>query len=113
MASTPYKNNQEELEHSISHGVSFDNINLRNVSFWMIFGIFLLTIILYGLYNMYTYNQFLSSERAAINMEFHDLNAMREREQQLLNTLELIDEENRRYRIPIDSAMALMADEYP
>ncbi len=108
---TNYHNEQEELEHSISHGVSFDNINLRTVSFWMVLGILIVSIILYGLYNMYTYNQFLSSQQAAISSEYHDLNQRRDREHEKLNSLELIDEEERRYRIPVDSAMSLIVTE--
>lgn len=100
--------NPEELNRSISQGVSSDNINLRTVTFWMVLGILMITVILYGLYNMYTYNQFLSSQQAAINAEYHELNWKREREQEKLNSFELIDEESRRYRIPIDSAMTII-----
>jgi hypothetical protein len=76
-----------------------------------VLGIVMVTIILYGVYNMYSYNQFLSSQQAAINAEFHELNQRMERDHRMLNTFELVDEENRRYRIPIDSAMALIARE--
>ncbi len=102
------KENQD-LEKSISLGVSEDNINLKAVSFWIVLGIVLVIIILFGVYNMYNYNQFLSSQQAAIDADYHELYQMREREHRMLNTFELVDEENRRYRIPIDSAMALIA----
>ncbi len=108
MADKPY-NSKEEFDRSVSYGVSFDNVNLRTVSFWLILGTLIVTIILYGIYNMYAYNQFLSSERAAINVEFYELKERREQENRKLNTIELIDEEEGRYRIPIDSAMSLIA----
>ena len=102
------KENQD-LQKSIAFGVSEDNVDLKTVSFWIVLGIVLVIIILFGVYNMYNYNQFLSSQQAAIDAEYHGLNDMREREHRMLNTFELVDEENRRYRIPIDSAMALIA----
>jgi hypothetical protein len=102
---------QKDIEKEISLGVSEDNVSIRTVSFWMVLGIVMVTIILFGLYNMYNYNQFLSSQQAAIDAEFHELKQRKEREHRMLNTVELVDEENRRYRIPIDSAMTLIARE--
>ena len=103
-----YKDHRE-LESSIFKGVTHDYVNLRTVAFWMILGIVMVTIILIGLYNMYTYNQFLSSQQAAINAEYHELEQRREQDRQKLSSFELIDEENRRFRIPVDSAMTLIA----
>lgn len=111
MAIKSYNNEQEELKRSVSYGASFDNINLRSVTFWLIFGVLLVVIILYGLYNMYSYNQFLTTQETAINTEYQELAERREQEHEKLNSLELIDEENRRYRIPIDSAITLIANE--
>jgi hypothetical protein len=111
MTKDTFNKDRQELERAISYGVSEDNINLKTVSFWIVLGILMVTIILYGVYNMYSYNQFLSSQEAAINAEFHELNRMRERDHRMLNTFEVVDEENQRYRIPIDSAMALIARE--
>ncbi len=108
MTKEPLNKKQQELENSISLGVSRDYINLRTVSFWMILGVVMVTIILVGLYHMYNYNQFLSSQQAAINAEYHELEQRRERDRQKLTSFEMIDEENRRYRIPVDSAMTLI-----
>ena len=98
-----------DLEKAISLGVTEDNVNLKTVSFWIVLGILMVTIILYGVYNMYNYNQFLSSQQAAIDAEYHELYQKRERDHRMLNTFEVVDEESRRFRIPIDSAMALIA----
>ncbi len=100
---------RQDLDKEITFGVSEDNINLKTVSFWIVLGIVLVTITLFGIYNMYNYNQFLSSQEAAINAEFHDAQQRKDRDHRMLNSFELVDEENRRYRIPIDSAMALIA----
>jgi len=105
------KENQD-LEKSISFGVSEDNVSLKTVSFWIILGIVLVIITVFGVYNMYNYNKFLSTQQAAIDAEYHGLNDMRERDYRMLNTFELVDEENQRYRIPIDSAMTLIARDY-
>lgn len=100
---------RSNFEKEVSFGVSEDNVSLRTVSFWIVLGIFVVIITLIGVYNMYKYNQFLSAQQAAIDTEYHELKERREREYQMLNTFELVDEENRRYRIPIDSAMTLLA----
>ncbi len=104
-------NIQDKLKSSISLGVTHDYVNLRTVAFWMILGIVMVTIILIGLYNLYNYNQFLSTQQAAINAEYHELEQLRERDRQKLTSFEMIDEENRRFRIPIDSAMTLIASD--
>ena len=109
MAKDQVNKENQDLEKSITMGVSEDNVNLKTVSFWIVLGIVLVIIILFGVYNMYNYNKFLSTQQAAIDAEYHELNAMRERDHRMLNSFELVDEENRRYRIPIDSAMVLIA----
>lgn len=109
MANDRSDKEHQYLEKSISSGFSDDYVNLKTVSFWIVLGIVIVTIILIGLYNMYNYNQFLSSQQAAINAEFHEMNQRKERDHRMLNTFELVDEDNRRYRIPIDSAMTLIA----
>ncbi len=110
MAQQSDPNNNKELEQSISHGVSPDHINVRRVSFWFMAGIIIISVSLFGLYHFYSYNQFLSSQQAAIDTSYEELEKRLEEEQRILNTFELIDEEDRRYRIPIDSAMTLIAD---
>ena len=104
-----YDESRNELERSIDYGVSYDNINVRNVTFWIVLGLIIVIVMLFGVYNMYTYNQFLSQQQSAISSESHELKQIREEEHRKLNTLELIDEENMRYRIPIDSAITLIA----
>ncbi|MBP3191072.1 hypothetical protein [Natronogracilivirga saccharolytica] len=110
--SDPGNQYQKDFEDSIQYGVSFDNVNLRTVSFWIVLGIIIVAIILYGVYNMYTYNQFLSSQQAAIEAEFHELEEMRERDQERLHSVSMVDEEEGRYRIPIDSAMTLIVRQH-
>ncbi|MDG5765973.1 hypothetical protein QA596_00750 [Balneolales bacterium ANBcel1] len=108
MEKEPKSGYQADLEHSLGDGVSPDNINLRTVSFWIILGIVIVVITLFGVYNMFSYNQFLSSQQAAIDADYHELNERRAADHRMLNSFEVVDEEARRYRIPIDSAMTLM-----
>ncbi len=109
MTKDSFNKENRDLEKSISLGITEDYVNLKTVSFWIVLGIIMVTIILYGVYYMYNYNQFLSSQQAAIDAEYYELNQKRERDHQMLNTFEVVDEESRRFRIPIDSAMALIA----
>ena len=102
---------QDQFEQSLDYGVAYDDINLRTVSFWIVLGIVIVAIILYGVYNLYSYNQFLSSQQAAIETEFHELEERRKRDHERLHSLEVIDEEEGRYRIPIDSAMTILVQE--
>lgn len=102
---------REEFESSLLYGVSHDQINLRTVSFWIVLGIVIVVAAIIGVYHMYTYNQFLSSQRAAINAEFVDTEIRRQRDHRMLHSFEVTDEENRRFRIPIDSAMTLLSDQ--
>lgn len=102
---------REEFESSLLYGASHDRINLRTVSFWIVLGIIIVVLAIIGVYHMFTYNQFLSSQRAAINAEFIDTENRRQRDHRMLHTFEIIDEENLRFRIPIDSAMTLLTQQ--
>ncbi len=102
---------REELESSMLFGASHDHINLRTISFWIVLGIVIVVVAIIGVYHMYTYNQFLSSQKAAINAEFIDMENRRQRDHRMLHSFEITDEENRRFRIPIDSAMTLLTEQ--
>ena len=100
------------LLDEIKAGFSPDQINLKRVAAWFFLGIVIVAISLYGLMHMYEYNRFVASQNAAIRALYPEQNARLFRENRQLNSLEVIDAEERLFRIPIDSAMTLVVTEY-
>lgn len=101
----------DSLGTSINYGAAPDQMDFGAITRWLIGGIIVVAISLVGLYHMFNHYQFRASQRAVIEAEFRDVTERREREQQILNSFEVIDEEKGRYRIPIDSAISLILKE--
>lgn len=99
----------EEVVHSIAHGVMSDKINYRRLAFWTILGIVLFVVFVYSLVNMFDYNKFRTSERLSAQTEFTEINKLQENDRKQLNSFGVVDEENNVYRVPIDSAINYLA----
>lgn len=107
-----YEQKGSSLLDEIKAGFSPDQINLKRVAAWIFLGIIIVAISLFGIRHMYEYNRFMTSQNAAIRALYPERNAQLFREGRQLNSLEVIDAEERLFRIPIDSAMTLIVTEY-
>lgn len=94
----------EEISASIQHGVMYDKLNIRRLTFWSILGIVLVLLFIQALIEMYQFNRDISQE-AASSTEFYQVNQQNKEATETLNSFGVVDLENGIYRIPIDSAI--------
>lgn len=99
----------EEIAHSIDHGVMEDRLNYRKLAFWTITGIVLFVVFVLSLINMFDYNKFLTNEQLSAQTEYPNLQELRNNDEQRLNSFGVVDQENKVYHVPIDSAINYMA----
>jgi hypothetical protein len=103
---------QPEVQESIRYGATPDNLNYVQLFALFFAGIILVIVLVYASMTMYRYMIFKSSQEAAINAVFYELEDLKERQKQTLTTFEILDLEAGIYRVPVDSAISLVLDDY-
>lgn len=99
----------KKVADSIEHGVMLDQLNIKRLTFWSVFGMILVVIFVKALYEMNQYNEQNTQERVSAESEYYQVNQMKRNSQQQLDSFGVVDLENGIYRIPIDSAISQMA----
>ncbi|MDX1586386.1 MAG: hypothetical protein R3222_06570 [Balneolaceae bacterium] len=94
----------------VKYGATFDNLNYRRLTFWSIFG--LATILVFVLAIIYVYDYTMSSmEQRADRTQYYEIEQLKENDQIILESYGVVDPEEGIYRIPVDSAISLIANE--
>ncbi|MGF1669861.1 MAG: transposase [Balneolaceae bacterium] len=101
----------EEFSDSMKFGASFDNLNIKRLTFWTVFGTFLVLIMIIGLLKVYDFTITTTQKNVAAESIFYDISELKERDNETLNSFGVVDPEEGIYRIPIDSAISLMVKE--
>ena len=91
---------------SVEHGVMLDQLNIKRLVFWSVFGTGLVIVFVIGLLEMYQYNQQVTQERVSADSEYYQANQMKREAREQLNSFGVVNLENGTYRIPIDSAIS-------
>lgn len=97
-----------EFQASVDQGVMSDEIGMSRVVFWTVATSVLVVILIAIAYNLYKFYKFDKEFQQAVNVEYRELNEHRAQNINLLNELEVIDEEQGIFRIPVDSAKTLL-----
>lgn len=101
----------EEVAESVEYGVMFDDLNIKRLVFWSVFGIILVLIFVKALFEMYQYNTRSIQETVSANSEYYQVNQLKRDARDQLNSFGVVNLENGIYRIPIDSAINEIAAE--
>jgi transposase-like protein len=94
---------------SVQHGVMLDQLNIKRLVFWSVFGTGIVIVFVIGLIEMYQYNQQVTQDRVSAESEYYQANQMKREAQEQLNSFGVVNLENGTYRIPIDSAITEIA----
>lgn len=103
---------QKSVQDSIRLGVSPDDLNYKKLFGYTFLGIVIVAVLLILSVYMFRYAAFQKSQEAAINAEFYELNDLRNRHNHELTTFDVINEDAGIFRVPVDSAITLILDEY-
>lgn len=98
----------EEVAESLDYGVMFDKLNYKRLIFWGAFGVILLVIFVKALVEMNQYN--IQTAEQQVGGEFYEVSQLKEEARERLNTFGVVNLEEGIYRIPVDSAISIIAD---
>jgi len=99
----------ENFSDSINFGAMTDDLNVKKLTFWTIFGTFLILVMIVGIIEIYDYTIDSAQQEVAKESTFYDISELKERDQETLNSYGVVDPDEGIYRIPIDSAISLTA----
>jgi hypothetical protein len=102
----------KDVQDAIRYGVMPDDLNYKKLFGYTFIGIVVVLALLLIALQLFRFAAFQSSQQAAINAEFYELNELREKHHHELTTFESVDNESGTFRIPIDSAMTLTVEDY-
>ncbi|MBD3233306.1 MAG: hypothetical protein GF315_06235 [candidate division Zixibacteria bacterium] len=97
--------------HSNDAGYEKTDVDLRNIIGYAVASVIVIVVVIVLMYEYFISAQEKMVYEAVLKPESAELRELRAREDEELNSYALLDEEEGRYRIPIDRAMKLMSEE--
>jgi len=97
----------EEFSDAIKFGASIDNLNMKRLTFWTIFGTFLVLIMVIGIVKVYDHTISTTQQEASGKSIFYDISELKQNDNEILNSFGVVDPDEGIYRIPIDSAISI------
>lgn len=99
----------EEFAVAVSHGVMSDELNYNKLIFWSTLGTALVVIFVIGLVYFSQYSLFETQREVSNQSVYSEIKDLKAEQDQQLNSFGVVDLEEGRYRIPIDSAINRIA----
>lgn len=104
--------NTDYVKNSINYGVTPDDLDYKKLFGLTFVGIILIVVLVIFAMVLFDYYAFNSSQEAAKNAVFYNIEELRAMDKEILSTFEVIDTENGVYRVPVDSAITLVLEDY-
>ena len=101
----------EEFANSVAYGAVPDNLNYPRLIFWSLFGTTIVVVTVLAIMAVYDYTLTGAEQNRAAESQFYNISELQEQDQAILESYGVVDLEQGIYRIPIDSAMTLIAEE--
>lgn len=101
----------EAFIESVNYGANFDNLNYRRLFFWSIFGIVVVLVTIQSIMFIHQYTQSSAIQLRSEQSQFYEIDEMKLNDEEKLNSFGVVDPDAGIYRIPIDSAITLIANE--
>lgn len=100
-----------EFERSVQFGASEDKLNYKKIGFWTVLGSVIVAVVVVVLINVYDLTITTSTQKAKEQSQFYGIQELRQREQAVLGSFGIVDLEKGIYRVPIDSAIQMLAQD--
>lgn len=95
----------DELADSMQHGVMYDKLNYKRLTFWSVLGVILVIVFVQALFEMYQYHMDTTQLRVSSESEYYQAKELKENAEEQLNTFGVVDLEEGTYRVPVDSVI--------
>jgi hypothetical protein len=102
----------KENNYSLNYGVTPDKLNNKKLFGLFLAGIILVVVLVYISMTLFNYYAFTSSQAAAESAVFYEIEDLKAQDKQLLTTFGVIDEESGLFRVPVDTAITLILEDY-
>lgn len=102
----------EEHKSSADYGVTPDKLDNKKLFLLFIAGIILVTLMVYFSMTLFNYYAFTTSQAAAESAVFYEIEDLKAQDKELLTTYGVVDEENGVFRVPVDTAITLILEDY-
>jgi transposase-like protein len=103
------KTQDEELAQAVDFGVHNDDLNYKSLTFWTTFGTVLVIVIIIGLIQFGKDSYFKAQQKASFNSGETEIDEIKAKDAETLNSYGVVDLENGVYRIPVDKAIDKIA----
>ena len=101
----------EKFSESVSYGADPDRLNYPRLIFWSLFGTGIVLFTVLAIMAVYNYTITSAEQSRAAESQFYNISELEARDRATLESFGVVDLEAGIYRIPIDSAMTLIAEE--
>jgi hypothetical protein len=101
----------DDFKTSVDFGAVPDKLNYPRLVFWSIFGTAVIAIMIFALIAIYSYTIIGTEQQQSEASLYFDINELQQRDRATLGSFGVVDPEKRIYRIPIDSAITIMAQD--
>ncbi|TVR13598.1 MAG: hypothetical protein EA391_14005 [Balneolaceae bacterium] len=99
----------EDFEKSVTYGATFDNLNFRRLTFWSAFGTLTMILFIVAIYFMHDFTKSGATQQRSQESLFFDIEEIQQRDRATLESFGVVDPDEGIYRIPIDSAITIIA----
>ena len=104
--------NDKSAKESLSIGATPDELNYKSLFGWFFAGILTVVVFIYIAMTMFNYFSFHQSQKSAETAVFYELEELLVKHNETLTSFGVVDEESGIYRVPVDSAITLILEDY-
>ncbi|HAC15263.1 MAG TPA: hypothetical protein DCE78_04880 [Bacteroidetes bacterium] len=104
--------NDKSVKESLAKGASPDKLNYKSLFGWFFAGILTVVVFIYIAMTLYNYFSFHQGQKSAASAVFYELEDLRAKHNEELTTFGVIDDSSGVYRVPVDSAITLILEDY-
>jgi len=101
----------DDFTKSVEYGATFDKLNYKRLTFWSLFGTAAVLIFIFAIMIMHDYMRAGFTQDRAAESQFYDIQEIQQRDRARLESFGVVDPEEGIYRIPIDSAITIIAED--
>lgn len=101
----------DDFAQSVEFGVVPDVLNYPRLIFWSVFGTAVIAIMVVSIMALYNFTITGSQQERSATSQFYNISEMKQNDRATLDSFGVVDADEGIYRIPIDSAITLIAQD--
>lgn len=102
----------DDFSKSVEFGATFDKLNYKRLTFWSVFGIAVILIMIVALMALHNYTTSSVSYQVSERSQFFNIEQIERDTQNRLNSFGVVDPEEGIYHVPVDTAISMMVNEF-